>query len=79
MRSRPSLPSRLWVKWQSRLRYPAVIKTVLTPFDRHAQGRLLGEILGELLVKLGAPNSALRSLAYVQASWNLSRLVHPCY
>lgn len=35
---------------------------------RHAQGRLLGEILGELLVKLGAPNSALRSLAYVQAS-----------
>jgi hypothetical protein len=35
---------------------------------RHAQGRLLGEILGELLVKLGAPNSALRSLAYVQVS-----------
>ena len=66
------------MKWQSRLRYPAGIGIVLTAFGRHAQGRLLGEILGELLVKLGAPNSALRSLAYVQASRNLSRLVYLC-
>lgn len=43
---------------------------------------MLGEIIGELLVKLGAPNSALRSLAYVQVranfQWNREKYVYQC-
>jgi hypothetical protein len=49
--------------------FTSIVRVVIDDVSaRHAQGRLLGEILGELLVKLGAPNSALRSLAYVQVS-----------
>ncbi|KAJ9091817.1 hypothetical protein QFC19_008930 [Naganishia cerealis] len=43
---------------------PAI--SIMGELAKYTQGRVLGEIIGELLVKLGAPNSALRSLAYVQ-------------
>ncbi|KAJ9093722.1 hypothetical protein QFC21_006318 [Naganishia friedmannii] len=50
---------------------PAI--SIMGELAKYAQGRVLGEIIGELLVKLGAPNSALRSLAYVQRDAGLIR------